>query len=387
MKHKVIITTILLGLLAIKGNSYANTAAIGSTIGGSATESKLGKEVFKNTMKFLSAAVIYKNKGKILVGGIIVTGASIYGYNKFQYKMFKEKIANHKNHEQEWLNLIEYDHQEWIDFVAKIEQDYETTKDLTHKQNIAEFKKFVGIDDEAERMFKNIINSQSFYNTYAKTTAYAQSIEIDRKKQNKKCTYNDLQKLSTGTSYSPIKKDYSTHMGKTTPEFFVDNYGNLKNKYNSKTLGSGHGYDHDHIPSYKAVETFFINNGLPQITAPPKQSPSTSLSSKAINKVSSIASKQIGKKTNRRHKDLENSLTAITIKHETHFYGSRTYFWKNTIEQYTKDSNNLLEASILDIAFTTTYIENILGKSLDYYDSAQTLLRRNYDLCLYGPFK
>lgn len=84
---------------------------------------------------------------------------------------------------------------------------------------------------------------------------------------------------------------------------------------------------------------------------------------------------------------MENSLTAIIINHETHFHGSRTYFWKNTIEQYTKDSNNLLEASILDIAFTTTYIENILGKSLDYYDSAQTLLRRNYDLCLYGPFK
>ena len=43
MKHKVIITTILLGFFAIKGNSYANTAATDSTIGGSTTESKLGK--------------------------------------------------------------------------------------------------------------------------------------------------------------------------------------------------------------------------------------------------------------------------------------------------------------------------------------------------------
>lgn len=125
----------------------------------------------------------------------------------------------------------------------------------------------------------------------------------------------------------------------------------------------------DHIPSYAAIETFLENKGI------------------TITKYFTI--KPNGKKEFQRDTNLEANTSTIGLPQTIHNKG-RAYGGKNSKNKISKDSQNLLEATILDISITAYHfsldytngsVYNITAQN--YIKSALTVYIRNKLLCLY----
>lgn len=127
----------------------------------------------------------------------------------------------------------------------------------------------------------------------------------------------------------------------------VNSYKILKDNYNKSVYGQ---LTPDYIPSYGALEVYFIKHG----------------------KIIPI----------RKNSNLESNSSTIAIPTSLHLLGSRTFGGRNK----RKDANDLLEATILDIA-TTAYLfysnstYNI--NPMDYIRNSMTLVERNKLLCMY----
>lgn len=122
--------------------------------------------------------------------------------------------------------------------------------------------------------------------------------------------------------------------------------------------------EQDHIPSYAAIDKYLNDHGI---------------STKTTYKTSSKGKVTI------RDKDLEGNETAITTPKEIHKLG-RTYAGRNYKAKIDKDSKNLLEATIKDIATTAYWFSrnnqyNITAQ--DYIKSAMYIYVRNKMLCIY----
>ncbi len=102
----------------------------------------------------------------------------------------------------------------------------------------------------------------------------------------------------------------------------------------------------DHIPSYKALEVHFKQNGT--------------------------------------NTTLKGNANAIIIPKIAHKKGSRTHSYRNKVSKYEKDANNLLIATFKDLAFTTTYLTLHNLNPTIYMKSALVLLEKNHELCLYN---
>lgn len=125
----------------------------------------------------------------------------------------------------------------------------------------------------------------------------------------------------------------------------VNRYGNFPSNRNE--------YTPDHIPSYKAVDNFILK-------------------------------KEVALNSKRRDNNiLDDNLTAINIATLEHQEGSRTYGGRN-IKRNIEDAKNLKWATAKDIAFFSAYL--ILFKfrdPTDYIKANETLIKRNFYLCLY----
>lgn len=142
----------------------------------------------------------------------------------------------------------------------------------------------------------------------------------------------------------------------------VNTYKQLKKQYNGRT--SILRLQQDHIPSYAAIEQFFINHNI-----------KTKSSFKIVN----------NKKITLRDTDLEYNETAIAVPEDIHMFG-RTFGGKNTSNQIQQDSQNLLLATIKDITTTSYgfYKNPQYNITLnDYIQSAMYIYARNKMLCLY----
>ncbi len=131
----------------------------------------------------------------------------------------------------------------------------------------------------------------------------------------------------------------------------VNTYIELKNNYDKSSIIR---QNQDHVPSYGALNSFFIKHGI-----------------------------QVPK--NRANSTLEKNSSSITIPEDIHKQG-RTYSGRNSKNQINNDSNNLLLTTVKDIT-TIAYLflknpkHNISAD--DYIQSSMILYARNKMLCMY----
>mgnify|MGYP003453815497 FL=1 len=142
----------------------------------------------------------------------------------------------------------------------------------------------------------------------------------------------------------------------------VNTFKRLKDGYENTTKVVK--LEQDHIPSYAAIDKYLNDHGI---------------STKTTYKTSSKGKVTI------RDKDLEGNETAIATPTAIHKLG-RTYAGRNYKAKIDKDSKNLLEATIKDIATTAYWFSrnnqyNITAQ--DYIKSAMYIYVRNKMLCIY----
>lgn len=142
----------------------------------------------------------------------------------------------------------------------------------------------------------------------------------------------------------------------------VNTFKRLKDGYENTTKVLK--LEQDHIPSYAAIDKYLNNHGIP---------------TKTTYKTSSKGKITI------RDKDLEGNETAIATPTAIHKLG-RTYAGRNYKAKIDKDSKNLLEATIKDIATTAYWFSrnnqyNVTAQA--YIKSSMYIYVRNKMLCIY----
>lgn len=183
---------------------------------------------------------------------------------------------------------------------------------------------------------------------------------------------------------------------KQSDYFYVNSYivnYNMFESMKTAKLAENESKEQDHIPSYAAIETYFIKEEEFPLNLPKKYR----------NNKDGTKTEIIG-----RHENLANNLTTIMINTSLHKRG-RTWGQLNSVEQITKDSQDLLIATAKDIATMIYRIkyaylvtetrkkrkvdiqplnyENNQSewerKSNEYLESSMTIYKRNRYLCLY----
>lgn len=219
---------------------------------------------------------------------------------------------------------------------------------MDYKQSLLDFEDFFHIS-KMDSVSDKIENSPEYKNYLANIQVKINDIESEYEMDQSKdlCDNSYYHKLAN----SPI--DFSNNLKLTEDGingingiYAVNRYGNFPSNRNGYTPG--------HIPSYKAVHNFMIlSKGV------------------ALNK------------DREDNETFDDNLTAINILTLEHRKGSRTYGGKN-IKRNIEDAKNLKLATAKDIAFFSAYL--ILFKfrdPTDYIKSSETLIKRNFYLCLY----
>lgn len=283
------------------------------------------------------------NHKKLVLGGALLVGIGSFAGYKITKEKFLDMIEHPQDHEDMMLTLIQEHPLKFNAFKAFLNYNVEKTDDMEYKQNILDFEDYYHIGNNDEVAYK--IESSSEYKNYLssiKTKINEIESELDKSKM--KCDNAYYQKLAN----SPI--DFPNNLKLTEDGnnniYAVNRYGFFPE---DRT-----GYTPDHIPSYKAIHNFLVSQGI-------------SLEPKRPN-----------------NKILDKNLTAITIITNEHQAGSRTYGGRN-IQRSIEDSKNLKLATAKDIAFFSAYLILFKFKDpTDYIKSNETLIKRNFYLCLYN---
>lgn len=284
------------------------------------------------------------NHKKLVLGGALLVGIGGFAGYKITKEKFIDMIEHPQDHEDMMLTLIEEHPLKFNAFKAFLNYNVEKTDDMEYKQNILDFEDYYHIGNNDDVAYK--IESSSEYKNYLssiKTKINEIESELDKSKM--KCDNAYYQKLANSPIDFPDNLKLSED-GDNNNIYAVNRYGNFPSDRN--------GYTPDHIPSYKAVENFLIKKGV-------------SLSSKR-----------------RDNRILDDNLTAISIITSEHQAGSRTYGGRN-LKRNIEDARNLKLATAEDIAFFSAYL--ILFKfrdPTDYIKANETLIKRNFYLCLYN---
>lgn len=284
------------------------------------------------------------NHKKLVLGTALLLGVGGFAGYKITKEKFIEMLEHPEDHEDMMLKLIDEHPLKFKAFKTFLNYNIENTDDLEYKQKILDFEDFyhIGKDDKVAYKIENSPEYKNYLtNIQAKINDIESEYEMDQSKD--LCDNVYYHKLAN----SPI--DFSNNLKLTEDGNnginAVNRYGNFPSNRN--------GYTPDHIPSYKAVDNFILKKGV-------------ALNSKR-----------------RDNNILDDNLTAINIATLEHQEGSRTYGGRN-IKRNIEDAKNLKLATAKDIAFFSTYL--ILFKfrdPTDYIKSNETLIRRNFYLCLY----
>lgn len=284
------------------------------------------------------------NHKKLVLGTALLLGVGGFAGYKITKEKFIEMLEHPEDHEDMMLKLIDEHPLKFKAFKTFLNYNIENTDDLEYKQKILDFEDFyhIGKDDKVAYKIENSPEYKNYLtNIQAKINDIESEYEMDQSKD--LCDNVYYHKLAN----SPI--DFSNNLKLTEDGNnginAVNRYGNFPSNRN--------GYTPDHIPSYKAVDNFILKKGV-------------ALNSKR-----------------RDNNILDDNLTAINIATLEHQEGSRTYGGRN-IKRNIADAKNLKLATAKDIAFFSTYL--ILFKfrdPTDYIKSNETLIRRNFYLCLY----
>lgn len=340
----------------------------------------LKRTIFKRVMQYKTAKFVFRNPGKTLIAGATVGGLGYYGYYKMSKELFKQKMARYELFEQEWQNMIDYYPDEWEALLKRVEYDIAHSDDEEHVENLEKFLDFVAVSAKAKKLAEEVMEALGQNGTHNFIMNDVEKIfkeaEEEFNKTGKKCTVNDLKKLLDrnedfdGYSQKLIKNN--------SGEFSVSSYGILKQ--NNFKIGQ-----FDHIPSYKAIETFLIINGINVPLKTEKENKDIGVTKTMINKVLNSTKNNIYKiAATKRNTLLEENTTAIAVKQILH-KASRTYAGRNQNKQYISDAYDLKNATILDIGFELYYLKQngFVLEYQQYLESSKVLIKRNFELCLY----
>ena len=320
MKNKFSLL-ILIPSLLISQNLYANGVAM--TLG----EVYVAKKVWDHK--------------KLVLGTALLLGVGGFAGYKITKEKFIEMLEHPEDHEDMMLTLIEEHPLKFKAFKTFLNYNIENTDDLEYKQKILDFEDFyhIGKDDKIAYKIENSPEYNKYLNDIKeRINKIEKEYEADQSKY--KCDTAYYQKIS----YSQVDFPKELKLSIDSNIYAVNRYGNFPKVS---------GYTPDHIPSYKAIHNFIVLHGV--ILNPKREY----------------------------NVDLDENLTAITIFTSEHQKGSRTYGGRN-IKRSIEDSRNLKWATAKDIAFFSAYL--ILFKfrdPTDYIKANETLIKRNFYLCLY----
>lgn len=333
------ITYFLIPLILLSFNSHANAIASGSE---GIIERQGMKEAGKTVAKIMVAKSIWKHK-KLIIGGALVVGVGGF----ISKEKFIDMIEHPEDHEDFMLELINDHPIKYAAFKKFLDLNIEKTNDMDYKQSLLDFEDYYHIGKE-DTIYKKIIESPEYKNYFSIVKAKAKLIKDKYSSDKNKRICNIEYYDEIAHSEIDFPQNLLLSKGNTNDIYSVNRYGNFNNK-------KGVGMTPDHIPSYKSIEKFLINKGVPNI------------SNKRKNNIL-----------------LVDNTSAININTIEHQKGSKTFGGRNNSEVSEADSKDLLTASIEDISVFAAYL--ILEKNknpIDYLDASYTLLERNYYLCLY----
>lgn len=192
-----------------------------------------------------------------------------------------------------------------------------------------------------------------------------QDEELIKTKKEPICKVNDLQKILLKDEDFNNNINFLLPKTISNPTHFlnVDSYFKLKENYSNKSVAM----QHDHIPSFAAIEKFLESHGI-------------------STKTTMVTSQKTGKKYKVRDKDVENNESAISIPEILHQEGSRTFGGRNTLKQIKNDAQDLKAATIKDITTIAYFLHEEPKYNINYENyiaASMTLYLRNKMLCLY----
>lgn len=364
MKKTLLLATTILFSTSV----FADTAVIGQPHAPNALERFLSIPITKETLTTgtqRAGAVILANKGKVGLGTLAVGGVVWYNYLINHPEKMSEFFAVHPDLLDKFTQYVDYRIEH-----AQSQEEYDTFTNVKQKlaldidQNVADdfavendpmYKSLENeVRDEIQIVDTALVQNNQMPN-YCNVNVISQLV-IPRKQFE-----NTINTISNNGVFVGLPQIQS--VANQTSILDVNTFKRLKDGYkkSSKVLE----LEQDHIPSFAAIDKYLNDHGI---------------TTKTTVKINAK-----GLKESIRDLELEGNATAISTPYAIHKLG-RTFAGRNYKSKVDKDSKNLLEATIKDIATTAYWFfrnnqYNITAQ--DYIKSAMYIYVRNKMLCIY----
>lgn len=306
------------------------------------------KEGLINGAKIASGFVV-ANKFKFIVGGTVLSGVAGYNYLIDNPEKMGEFFASHPNLLDEFTRYVDYRIGN-----AKTQEELDTFNNVKHK---------LALDQNINNAQSIAIENDPIYQTIEQDVREEVDktvLAIDQSGNMPQCNINVVAQLLGD------KKIFNNGVNNILPQIIssptkilnVSSYKELKSNYDYNMVPDK--LTPDHIPSYGALAKYFESH---QFNLPP-----------------------------RLNSNLEGNSSSIMIPTELHENTSRTYGGRNKKQNNKKeslmlqDAQNLLDATILDIAVTAYFFTintKYHIKAEDYIKSSMIIVERNKLLCMY----
>lgn len=270
------------------------------------------------------------------------------------------------HHPEKLDNYISKKPKEALLLLAYVEWRINTTKSDVKRQEFTDFKNYLDLGI-MEWKSQEIEKDPSWIKIHDEVLEKMkeEDDELTEKKKNPVCSVNDLNRilLKDDDFDSSINNILPNKVNNPTSILDVNSYFKLKQYYSDKSIPM----QHDHIPSFAAIEKFLNSHGI-------------------STKTTMVISKKTGKKYKVRDTDVENNESAISIPEDVHKDGSRTFGGRNTVQKIKKDSEDLRIATGKDIATIAYFLYKNNKYNIDYekyIETSMILYSRNKMLCLY----
>lgn len=364
MKKALLLATTIL----FSSSVFADTAVMGQVHKPSLFERIMTTPITKETLTTGAkrvGVVVLANKGKIALGTLTVGGVIWYNHLINHPEKMSEFFAVHPDLLDKFTLYVDYhienaQSQEEYDTFANVKQQLALDIDQNIADDIAVendpiYKSLeTEVRDEIQIIDTALVQNNQMPN-YCSINVIS-TLTMDRKQFE-----NTINTVNNNGLFIGLPQIVA--IANETSILDVNTFKRLKDGYENTTKVIK--LEQDHIPSYAAIDKYLNVHGI---------------STKTIYKLNSK-----GKKQTIRDKDLEGNETAIATPTAIHMLG-RTYAGRNYKAKIDKDSKNLLEATIKDIATTAYWFSrnnqyNI--KAQDYIKSAMYIYVRNKMLCIY----
>lgn len=346
-KNLLLATTILFSTSVLAG-----TAVIGQPHTPNALQRFLSIPITKETVTVgaqRAGAVILANKGKVALGTLAVGGVLWYNYLINHPEKMSEFFAVHPDLLDKFTQYVDYRIAH-----AQSQDEYDT---------FANVKQQLALDQNVNQAQAVSINNDPVYQqleTRVRQEVDQTVIVVEQSGRMPLCNIDVVAQLlePKDVFHKGVNLILPNIQSLPTQSLNVNTYKLLRASYKPALVTDK--LTPDHIPSYGALEKYFIAHG-----------------------------KILPKRDN---SNLEGNSSAIMIPTKLHEIGSRTYGGRNKTKDVNgdttmdQDAADLLEATVLDIA-TTAYLfytnPQYKINPLNYISNSMKLVERNKLICMY----